>query len=325
MGGNRGTRSSGWVRALVAVVLVTTVLGCGSPPSDPDRSGAGTSAPPDTTVQRSVVVADDGHELVVWHREPAGPTRGEVVLLHGLHWSARPDFDLDVAGQSVSLMENLAERGYATYAVDQRGYGDTERDASGWLTPDRAADDAAEVVDWVAEQAPAGRRPALLGWSMGGLTAMLVAQRDPAAISALVLYGIPPWGPAARPAETPEPLRRRNTAASAASAFTTPDETPAGVQDAYVALALSTDPVEVDWRGLDQLDELDPSLVRTPTLVIYGDRDALAVAADPTAVVERLGTDDRELVVLAGIDHAAHLEHPAPFADALVSFLADTD
>ena len=36
-------------------------------------------------------------------------------------------------------MMALNEHGYTAYAVDQRGYGSTPRDASGWLTPDRAA------------------------------------------------------------------------------------------------------------------------------------------------------------------------------------------
>ena len=123
--------------------------------------------------------ADDGHRLVLWEKRPVRAARGEIVLLHGRTWSALPNFDLRVTGQHVSLMDALVARGYAVYALDQRGYGSTARDTTGWLTPDRAAADAGVVADWVASHAPHARRPALFGYSRGSATAMLVAQRHP--------------------------------------------------------------------------------------------------------------------------------------------------
>ncbi len=302
----------------------------------PAPTTTATTVPPPTTVpadvttstitpvtSRSVVTADDGHELVVWEREPVGESKGEIVLLHGITWSARPNFDLQVPGQHVSLMDTLAERGYTVYAVDQRGYGDTERDETGWFTLDRGAKDVQNVTDWVAAQSPGNRRPVLLGYSMGSLTAMLAAQRDPDAISDLVLYAVP-FDPTAAPGPEDEPLdppREPTTADDAASDFITPEATPPGVEDAFVELATTLDPVRVDWRDFEQLGEIDPSLIRTPTLLIYGDRDPNANSANLPAFFERLGTIDRSHVVLPGVDHVAHLEHQAEFADALQSFI----
>lgn len=272
---------------------------------------------------RSVVTADDGHELVVWEREPVGESKGEIVLLHGITWSARPNFDLQVPGQHVSLMDTLADRGYTVYAVDQRGYGDTERDETGWFTLDRGAKDVQNVTDWVAAQSPGNRRPILLGYSMGSLTALLAAQRNPDAISDLILYAVP-FDPTAAPGPEEEPLdppREPTTADAAAADFISPEATPPGVEEAFVELATTLDPVRVDWRDFEQLGEIDPSLIHTPTLLIYGDRDPNANSANLPAFFERLGTTDRSQVVLSGVDHVAHLEHQAEFADALQSFI----
>lgn len=58
-------------------------------------------------------VTSDGHPMAVWEKRPPAP-RAAVVLLHGRTWSALPDFDLQVPGESLSLMDELVEMGYAT-------------------------------------------------------------------------------------------------------------------------------------------------------------------------------------------------------------------
>ena len=65
--------------------------------------------------------------MAVWARRPAAP-QGTVLLVHGRTWSSRPDFDLQVPGLRRSVMQSLADRGFAAYAVDLRGYGETPRD-----------------------------------------------------------------------------------------------------------------------------------------------------------------------------------------------------
>ena len=85
-------------------------------------------------------VSAAGHPVAVWEKSAAGADEA-ILLVHGRTWSALPDFDLQVEGEELSLMDGLVEAGYAVYAVDLRGYGETLRDESGWLTPGRAADD----------------------------------------------------------------------------------------------------------------------------------------------------------------------------------------
>lgn len=274
-------------------------------------------------------VRADGHPLTVWSKRPPIAARGSILLVHGRTWSARPNFDLQVPGSrsSASLMDALVARGYAVYALDQRGYGGTPRDATGWLTPERAERDVSVVLSWIVERESAGGRPratkpVLLGYSRGAQVAMLVAQRHPDQLSGLVLYGYPAPPPdSARPPDPAVPPRAHTTAAAAGEDFISPGVTPAGVKEAYVRTATTTDSIRADWRLESQLSALDPARVRVPTLLLDGERDPYANASNHPAVFARLGTADRWWVVLPGADHAAHLELQTAFVNALVAFI----
>ncbi len=275
----------------------------------------------------------DGHPISVWSKRPPTEARGSILLVHGRTWSARPNFDLRAPG--ASLMDALVAEGYAAYAVDLRGYGGTPRDSSGWLTPDRAARDVSAVLEWVRAREVSGRasrgggraaapRPVLLGYSQGAMVAVLVAQRHPEQLSGLVLFGYPfPGADALRsaPADPVAPERRRTTAAAAGEDFISPAVTPPGVKEAYVRTATTTDSIRADWRLQSQFAEIDPTRVRVPTLLLDGERDPYAIAANHPAFFARLATADRWWVVLPGVDHAAHLETRRAFVSAVLSFI----
>jgi hypothetical protein len=59
-----------------------------------------------------------------------------------------------VPGEKRSFMDALVDAGLDVYAVDMRGYGATPRDASGWLTPDRAVADVHAVIAWIQQRTP---------------------------------------------------------------------------------------------------------------------------------------------------------------------------
>lgn len=292
-----------------------------TPPAAVEETPAEAPAAP-VERERHEVAADDGHTLAVWSRVPAEP-RGAIVLLHGRTWSARPDFDLQVPGEGPSTMEAFAEAGFAAYALDLRGYGDTPRDATGWNTPDRATADLISVLEWVKSR-HGDQAPALLGWSLGSLTAQLAAQGRPELISALVLYGYPRDPDRRYKAERDEgaPPAKATTAKAAASDFIIPGNISQEAITAFVEQSLAADPVRSDWRGSDQWNALDPGKVTVPTLVLHGGKDPYAPVPNLAKLVSRLGTTDRAWVTIAGGDHAAHLENVAPrFMDAVLSFL----
>ena len=261
-----------------------------------------------TTPERFTVMSD-GHPMAVWARRPVTP-RGSVLLVHGRTWSSRPDFDLQVPGLRRSVMQSLADRGVAAYAVDLRGYGETPRDRTGWLTPRRSADDVRAVLMWLATQHPKLPPPALVGWSRGGGIAMLVAQSDPWRVSALVLFGFV-FDPQTPYLDTPapsRPLRLRNTASAAASDFVSPAVTPPGVVEAFVTQALKSDPIAADLRNDGEFNVLDPARLSVPTLLLFGDRDINVPAGEGDRFLRRLRTPRKQLVALPGADHAAQLE-----------------
>lgn len=271
---------------------------------------------------RHTVVAD-GHPLALWEKNSPQATEA-ILLVHGRTWSALPDFDLQVDGEDLSLMDGLVDAGYAVFAVDLRGYGGSPRDESGWLTPNRAADDVAQVIDWIAARENRARKPHLFGWSMGSTVVQLMAQRHPGKIASLTLFGY--WHdldqtlPADEPGITP--LRQQNTAEAAASDFITPGSISRRAVDAYVQMALDADPVRTDVRRLDQYNALDPALIHVPTLVIQGEFDPIAPSDRQAKLYQRLATGHKQWVTVPGGDHAAFLESPrAYFLIELTAFL----
>lgn len=255
-------------------------------------------------------VVADGHHLAVWEKKGAQP-RAAIVLLHGRTWSSLPNFDLQVPGERRSFMDALAGAGLDVFAVDLRGYGSTPRDATGWLTPDRAVADVQAVVAWLRQRPGQPTLPIyLFGLSRGAMVAAMAAQRRPETLAGVVLLGfgfdpddqIPVSDPPGRPA------RSRNGADNAASDFITRDAYTGATLTAFVREALRTDPVLVDWRDEHQFNAFKPAQLQAPVLLVHGDRDPQAPLAVETKLFTRFGTGDKAWVILPGADHAAHLE-----------------
>jgi pimeloyl-ACP methyl ester carboxylesterase len=265
-----------------------------------------------------VVTADDGFQLTMWRKAPAQPRRA-VLLIHGRTWSGRPDFDLQVPGEKRSFMDALVAEGYAAYALDLRGYGATPRDATGFLTPERAAADVTAALRQI------GGRPVLFGWSLGSMVSQLVSQRAPDALGALVLFGSP-FDPDGKRAERPDPAapaRAPTTAKAAAEDFIAPGVISKRAIEAYVQAALAADPVRADWRHDSEWNALDPGAVHVPVLLLQAELDPLARPDAQVRLFSHLGTSDRQWVVIPGGDHAALLEDTAPRLIAAIRAFVD--
>jgi pimeloyl-ACP methyl ester carboxylesterase len=272
-------------------------------------------------IRLTVVV--DGHPLAVWARVPATP-RAALVLIHGRTWSSRPDFDLQVPGLQRSVLASLAAQGIAAYAVDLRGYGETPRDKTGFLTPRRAADDVIAVMQFVATRHPTLPAPSLLGWSQGAAVAHLVAQTPGVPMSSLVLFGfvMDPDLTFADVAAPEKPAFEKTTRAQALSDFIAPKVTPRAVMDAFAQQAVKADPVRMDWIKEGEFNTLDPAQLTMPTLVLHGSEDP-GVPMDVAAkFYERIAASRRQWTVLPGADHAAQLEDTHTlFVTAVADFI----
>jgi alpha-beta hydrolase superfamily lysophospholipase len=279
-----------WAAAFLALFLVATPA---------------SAAPP---IRHDVDV--DGHILAVWQKRAAQP-RAAMLLVHGRTWSSLPNFDLQVGNDRRSFMDALAATGLDVYAVDLRGYGATPRDASGWLTPDRAVADVLAVVEWLRGPARSAGRPVyVLGLSRGAMVAALAAQRAPEKFAGLVLlgFGLDPDLRVATVDAPAAPPRKRNTTDAAVSDFITSDAVSAATIDAFARAALRADPIYADWRDEQQFNAFVPSKLIVPSLLVTGERDPQAPVSVQTKLFARFGTADKAWVILPGADHAAHLE-----------------
>jgi pimeloyl-ACP methyl ester carboxylesterase len=280
-----------------------------------------TEIPKATLEQHSV--DSEGHPMAVWEKSAPDAVQA-ILLVHGRTWSSVPDFDLQVEGEELSLMDGLVEKGYAVYAVDLRGYGKTPRDDTGWVTPNQTAIDLANVISWISEQKNWEIKPHLFGWSQGSTHAQMLAQRNPELISSLSLFGywfdsdmvIPP------DPEDHKQTRTETTAEAAASDFILPGTISQKAIDAYTKLALEYDPIRTDYKNMDQYNVLDPAKVVTPTLILQGEHDPIGPTDRQAKLYTRLGTAHKQWVTVPGGDHAAFMETPRQyFIDAFVNFL----
>lgn len=302
---------------LISVGFLLLNFGCQSPKSE---------TPTSTKVKSELVkntVLANGHPIAVWSK--SSPNASEAILLvHGRTWSALPDFDLQVEGEELSLMDGLVEQGYSVYAIDGRGYGATPRDSTGWLTPDRAAKDLAIVLSWISEQKVWRNSPHLFGWSMGSTMSQLTAQRHPELISSLTLFGYWKDSDQVFPNEpnNTKPAMSSTTAEAAASDFIIPGSISQKAIDTYVKAALKADPIRVDLNKYDQFNELDPAKVMVPTLILQGEFDPIGPTEIQAKLFTRLGTSHKQWTVIPEGDHAAFMETPRTyFIYTLVNFL----
>ncbi|MFT5211768.1 MAG: pimeloyl-ACP methyl ester carboxylesterase [Flavobacterium sp.] len=253
-------------------------------------------------------VLADNHPMVVWSKTIESP-KATVLLLHGRTYSSLPDFDLQVKGEDLSLMDALNRLGYDVYALDGRGYGKTPRDSSGWLTPNRHARDVIAITKWVNNRSADIAH--IYGWSNGSRAAQLVAQMAPTLMRSITLIGYPlseskPPYPSTYPAKAPA---KKNTKTHAASDFIIEGSISQRAIDEYVRVALLADPIRVDFKNLDEWHALDPTKVAVPTLLIQGEFDPLARDAVHADLFTGLNTAKKWWIVLEDADHAALLEH----------------
>src|SRR5262245_60265856 len=245
--------------------------------------------------------------------EQGDPSGVPMVLLHGVtdSWHS---FEL--------VLPHLPEWIHA-FALTQRGHGDADRPATGYRTRDYAADVAA-FVDAV------GHQPAIIvGHSMGGTNAQRFAIDHPEHTRGLVLVGsFPSYKSNVAVAEFWESVVSGLTDPidpSIAREFqegTLAQPVPPTFLDTAVAESLKV-PARV-WRASfegffedDCVAELGK--ITAPTLIVWGDRDALCTRRDEVALLAAIANS--RLIVYEGAGHGAHWEEPQRFARDLVAFV----
>ncbi len=258
---------------------------------------------------------------------------GEVQLSTGvrLHYAEQGD----PAGEAVILLHGYTDSWYSwsrvlplfpsswrVYALDQRGHGESDRPASGYAMRDLGAD----VIAFL--DAKRIRRATVVGHSLGGLVAQHAAALAPGRVERLVIVAsgadIEGINGAAELEQAvmglADPVPTEFIREFQSSTIHVP------VPEAFYERVVSESarlPARV-WHALMQgmADEkpADLSGVRFPTLLLWGDRDA--VFPRPTQDVLQARIPGARLIVLPETGHAVHWERPERFVEELRDFVA---
>jgi pimeloyl-ACP methyl ester carboxylesterase len=289
------------------------------------------------------VAAHDGLALNCWERSP--PAAEEAVLfVHGVITNARGLFATPVGGDtSCSWLHAASERGRAAFAMDQRGYGDSERPASMDEPPEendppvranQAADDIDAVVEWIRERYDTVH---LVGVSWGShTTGRFVGREDPDVASLLLCA--PVYEPAyafedAVGAIGIEDVDRAWFEQDRETVRARSDHDPDVFDAIWRAQVESGQGVDeqtfvvqaggiADWKDSIQGDTVwDPADIDVPTMVFYGGDDELADRQGSLACYDRLATDRSEYAEFAGVDHyPMHGDRRGEFFDLVSDF-----
>jgi len=174
-----------------ALALALALWSCvGQGTADLSRTSAAAAAAAKPHLATDAILADDGVRLPLRVWRPDGKVAATILALHGFN-----DYSNAFAGAAAAWAEN----GIATYAYDQRGFGEAPERGL-WVGERRLGQDLAIASRLVAERNP-GVRHYVLGESMGAAVAMVAATgaagSDPPVADGLILSAPAVWGRAA--------------------------------------------------------------------------------------------------------------------------------
>ena len=269
--GRRGIDRSGagqrWLRPVVLSLFVAFLGACAPELAEPGPARI------EPSLLADQLVTSDGTALPLRAWLPEGPVEAVVLALHGFN---------DYSNAFAESGHRWADLGIATYAYDQRGFGNTPNRG---LWPDIATltDDlrtAARLVHNRHPQAPIY----LLGESMGGAVAMVaMTGANPPDVDGIILSAPAVW------ARSTMPVYQR--VALWIAAYTIPWAKLSGrgleiqaSDNIEMLMALGRDPLIIGETRVDAIyglvDLMDQALAAAPrldvpALLLYGEKDEI--------------------------------------------------
>jgi len=265
-------------------------------------------------------------DAVRLHIEDSGGDGRPVVLIHGWPLSAQA---------WAPQMSALLAAGHRVVAYDRRGFGRSDKPASGY-SYDVLADDLQRVLDQCNLQ-----DVSLVGFSMGGgEVARYIARHGESRLHSVVFASaVPPClmqsadnpeGPL-----TPEMAQKKKQALEEDrtaffelfsqnffSAHGVLQVTEAQRLEAVALCQQSAQPAALacmdSFSSTDFRDDLKQ--VTVPTLVIHGEADAI-VPIEGSGLRTHRAVAHSQLITVKGAPHGLNLSHAQAFNDALLSFL----
>jgi pimeloyl-ACP methyl ester carboxylesterase len=234
----------------------------------------------------------------------AGPP---LIMLHGAGSSGREDWGAQIP---------LFSKAFRLYVPDARGHARTRWDTHDGFSYEMLVNDLEAFADALHLETFH-----LMGFSMGGLTALTFATRHPERLRTLVVAGI---------------TTQREPRASVARRLMDPDRRPPDGPLSEAVLARRHDAVQGTgaWRDLLRAISADimtqPLLtpgdlrrVELPAMVAVGDRDPFVPVDHAWGLMRQL--PDGRLLVVPDCPHELMVRRPGLFNDACSTFYRSTE
>jgi len=248
-------------------------------------------APPLPVADAGGVVAREGARIW-WASYGQGPA---VILLHG------------GMGHSGNWSHQLpALQGYRAIVIDSRGHGRSTRDDRPY-SYQLMAGDVVTVMD-----AAGIDRAALVGWSDGACTALVLADEAPERVAGVFFFACNMDPNGTKEIDGSNPLLGRCFGRHVAD---------------YAALSATPDGFKAMADAVQKMQSTQPNYgsddlarIRVPVTVAQAEHDEF-IRPEHAAYLART-LPNAELVELAGVSHFAPLQRPARFNAAMTAFLA---
>lgn len=245
--------------------------------------------------------AADGLTLFTRTYLPDTPAPAAVIVSHGY---------AEHSGRYERLAEALVGEGYAVYALDHRGHGQSGGVRASVRVFREYVDDLGRFIDRVRETRPEPPR-FLFGHSMGGLVALQLVLEHPEKVE-----GVAVTGPLLKNAVPVSPLLERVAGLVSGLAPDLPVQELRAedvARDPAVVEAYKDDPLVYHGKvrarlGLELL-RAGPFVVgrahniELPVLIQHGAADKIASVSGARALYDALGTDDKTLKLYDGAYH----------------------
>ena len=257
------------------------------------------------------------------------PSKKNILLVHGLTYSSH---EFDINYKDYSLVRALAREGYSVWRLDIAGYGRSGEVADGFLpNSDYATEDINAAVEKI-KQVTGQDKIDLLGWSWGTVTTSKFASKHNEHLNKLVLFA--PIMSGIGKSDIKEPFHH-NTWEHSVEDF---QHDKNGNIDYSITEPIFAELWALSCRHYDGKKSpnggrrdicvdsskklIDFSLLKIPTLVIYGDKD-------PYLNYKLINTDKlllpkgSSVKIIKGGSHVVFVEKPyhKEFQKILVNFL----
>jgi pimeloyl-ACP methyl ester carboxylesterase len=258
---------------------------------DLSRFEAEGAAPlPDTNDQG--YVGNDGAQI--WYATyGSGAT---VLMLHG---------GLGHSGNWGYQIPALISSGYRVVVIDSRGHGRSTRDMRPY-TYGLMASDVLAVMDALQLE-----KTALVGWSDGACTALILADKSPARVAGIFFFACNMDPSGTKEIEFGPTIRHcfNRHVKDYAQISSTPDQ-----------FEQFTEAVGLMQRTQPNYSADDLAQIRVPVAIVYGEHDEFIKREHAEYLARSI--PDAEFIYLPGVSHFAPLQRPEQFNAVMLAFLS---